>query len=187
MKITPEKVNEIVDSNYENIYYYCRIRMEEQDAKDITQEVFLALLDSYKKVEFERVRQWLYNTAYYMVVDYYKEKERRKRHFLSLEAVAGMQDPTARFIEELVEENLPENVFSEEQIFDCRAKVLMRLSDRERELYENVFVEKKSYAGLAEQLGISESTLRKRISRLTFKIRKIVKKIMSQNMSQNDS
>lgn len=186
MKITKEKINEIVDANYDSIYRYCRMRMKEQDARDITQEVFLALFDSYKKVELERVRQWLYNTAHHMTVDHYKEKERRKRRFLSLESAEEMQDPAARSVEELVEENLPENAFSEEQLSGCRAKVLMRLSDREKELYESVFVKKKSNAELAGQLGISESTLRKRISRLAFKLRGIVKEIISQNMSQNN-
>lgn len=49
------------------------------------------------------------------------------------------------------------------------------LSDAEKQLYDDYFIQKIGYAGLAEKYNKSEGALRIRISRLKFKIKTMIK------------
>ena len=76
MKITAKLLQDFAEAYYDDIYKYCR-RMgdNESDAYDLTQVVFLALNQHYSTIDYNKVRQWLYNTAHNIVVDYYKMKK----------------------------------------------------------------------------------------------------------------
>lgn len=179
MKLTEEKLQEMIEQYYDSIYRYCRIRVEEdQDAYDLAQEVFLALCRSYRKVECEGVRQWLYRTAYHKLADFYHEKSHSAKRLVSLEEVGDMPDPAMWFAQELVERRLSGEMLSSGQLEIYRAEALNLLSDLERRLYDGVFVKKKPYRMLAEEMGIHETALRKRVSRLVFKLHGIIKEIV---------
>ncbi len=45
-------------------------------AKDITQEAYLRLWENRDKIDFDKVRAWLFTTAYRLSIDYLKQKNR---------------------------------------------------------------------------------------------------------------
>ena len=67
--------NEIITSNYDAIYSFCRRRVDSDDtAYERTQTVFLAFLESYSSIEDNGHRQWLFNVAKNKIADYYRAK-----------------------------------------------------------------------------------------------------------------
>ncbi len=169
MKITAKLLQDISDAYYDDIYKYCRKRVDnEPDAYDLTQEVFLALNQYYSAIDQNRVRQWLYKTAHNIVVDYHKMKKRC--------TVVSLSD------HENEAEGTPytfDNI-SDEMIDNYKTEILDNLSDTEKELYEIVYHRKTAYSELACKYGISEATLRKRISRLHIKIIRMVRHLFDE-------
>lgn len=139
----------------------------ESDACDLTQEVFLALNHYYSTVDYDKVRQWLYNTAHNIVADYYKMKKR--------ESVLSFDECESKYVDDVIEIMDESYGVSDEMIDEYKAKILDNLSDAEMELYDSVYIQKTAYFELARKYAVSETALRKRISRLHMKIIRIVR------------
>ena len=170
MKITEKDLNQIAVDFYDAIYKYCHQRVRnDHDAYDLTQDVFLALSQSYERIEYSSCRQWLYQTAHNMVVDYYKSIRRDNERVVSIEATTK---DSLSFNVDFLEQITTDDTASHMDV------VLSHLRSKEKRLYEEVYVKKKDYHDLAKEYGISETTLRKRVSRLGRKIRKLIQVLL---------
>jgi RNA polymerase sigma factor (sigma-70 family) len=163
------KLSKIAAAYYDEIYKYCRRRVRtDDDAYDLTQEIFLALSGSFEKINAESIRKWLYVTAHNKIVDYYKSRkiETDNRIFIDI------SDDTVKLFEDFTE-NIEEN-----ELHKFKDEIEKSLTEDEYSLYRSVFFEKKRVAALVSELNITETAARKRISRLSNKIRKLIKALL---------
>ncbi len=69
--------NRSVDMFSDNIYRFILKHIRDEDkAKDIVQESFIKLWDKVKEVSFEKVRSYLFSTAYHTMIDAIRKDKR---------------------------------------------------------------------------------------------------------------
>ncbi len=163
------ELDKMTERYYDEIYKYCSRRTNnEQDALDITQIVFTILIEHYGKEEINNVKHWLLVVAKNQVNQYYRDTYQNRRYIVDNELEENLQTASYNPFEEISEQEL-----------EKMKKVIERSLDKhEQELYQAAFIEKKDYGDVAEQLNISQPTLRKRISRLKIKIKDMIKKTL---------
>lgn len=132
------------------------------DAFDVSQEVFIRLYNAAGGFRFEStLKTWLYrmckNCSYDYMRKYYKHRA------LSL-TVKGPQDETAEDIDIASECTPDEEVLRKEQIRAVREAV-KRLPEEQRDVIVLREFEGLQYSEIADILGISEGTVKSRISR----------------------
>ena len=162
----------ITEQYYDEIYKYCRRRVDADDAAyDITQNVFLALSERFTSIDKIKVRKWLYETAKNKIADYYRELQKKKDMMTDIP------------VQELDEEQYPLaydpfNHMDDEEIEKTAKSIVKNLDARDKELYLDRFVKRMGYSELAKKHGISEQNMRKRVSRLHSKIKKMILRVL---------
>ena len=169
MNIKLNQLDEIISQHYDEIFSYCRMRINNtDDVYDATQEVFLALIAQHDTVDRDKVRKWLYCVAHNVVVDYYKLNKKQQNLMERLEAAADAYDELFSDLENL----------SDKDVAKYRAAILGQLTENEQILYREIYLQHKSYSELSGQYRVSEAAMRKRVSRLSHKIRSLVKTVL---------
>ncbi len=73
--------NIAVDSFADNIYRFALKHLKnEMAAKDVVQETFLKVWEKHEQVSYEKVKSYLFTTAYHAIIDFVK-KEKRSGYF----------------------------------------------------------------------------------------------------------
>ena len=68
-------------------YIYVHLNRNAEDAKDVTQEVFLVLMKKMHRLKLdENIRMWLYRTADNVLKEFYR-KNRKYRNQVSLDSI----------------------------------------------------------------------------------------------------
>ncbi|MBE0446787.1 MAG: sigma-70 family RNA polymerase sigma factor [Actinobacteria bacterium] len=81
---------DVYRTHVERIYRYCLFRMNsDQDAEDITAEVFVRFLENYDKVEQDRILAWLFTVAGNLCIDRYRKATRLGHLEEQLEVAQG--------------------------------------------------------------------------------------------------
>ena len=162
-------VENAVSDYYNDIFYFCfSFLNDEEDARDVTQEVFLLLGEKAKELENINIRAWLYSTAKNKIMEAYREKVIRSKHVSFDEEGHAVVDPTsADFLD------IPEEV-SDETILSAKDRLISKLSPSERALYESIYEKKRTRIEVAEELNISKSAVDMRLYRLKRKIERLV-------------
>lgn len=79
METLDDTLNTIAELYYGEIFKFCLRKIpNEYEAYDVIQDVLLALIDSYSKINPEKVRKWLYETAKNKIADYFRIKLSKK-------------------------------------------------------------------------------------------------------------
>ena len=143
----------IAKQYYKMIYSYCMTDMQNDvAAKDCTQEVFFRLYVNRGKLKtFENIRAWLFRCADNVMKEY-----RRKNHF---------EVPASDEIDVPVEDSL---LISTE----IRQSIIEIVGQEDYDLLLNYYIAGTDRKLLADNLGISEFALRKRIQRIRDTLRK---------------
>ncbi len=161
IKDISKEIKAAVEEYYNEIYSYCLRRTNSRDDSfDITQSVFLALISNYPSIDDAYVRMWLYSTAKHKIADYFDELRIVREKFTPLHEADDDGDSFCSLFEEI----------SEDEIERIKNVVISYLSDGEKELYADRFIEELEYDVLAQKYRIPQATVRKRISRLRKKI-----------------
>ena len=165
-----EKLNEITEKYYLTIYKYCLRRTNnEHDALDITQNVFMILLEKYDNEEILDVKRWLMAVAKKRVERYFRDMYKTRSMFIDDELEEDIQSASYNPFEE----------FSEEEFEKMIVDINSSLDEQEQKLYEAAFVKKVDYSEIASQLNISATALRQRISRLKKKIKEMIQMMLN--------
>ena len=160
-----KKLDEITQKYYLDIYKYCLRRTNnEHDALDITQNVFMILLEKYDNEEILDVKRWLMAVAKKQVERYFRDMYKTRSLIIDNELEEDIQTASYNPFEEISEQEL------EQMILEVNSS----LDEQELILYEAVFVKMIDYPNLAEQLNISQPALRQRVSRLKKKIKDMI-------------
>ncbi|MHB1151826.1 MAG: RNA polymerase sigma factor [Eubacteriales bacterium] len=161
--------DEVASRYYDEIFNYCRRRVRSgEDAYDLTQSVFLALSERYNTIDIRCVRKWLYNVAHHKIADYYIKNKTEKEYLT--DADPALHEACFDFTEE----------YTDTEIEKYSLAILSGLNEKEQKLYNEVYCQKLLYPALAKKYNISEACLRKRISRLKYKITHLIKLLLFQ-------
>jgi RNA polymerase sigma factor (sigma-70 family) len=94
--LNAKEYNIAVDQFADNIYRFALKHLKnEMSAKDIVQDTFLKVWDKHETISFEKVKSYLFTTAYHSIIDWIK-KERRSADFDLVDASLA-SEKTAEF------------------------------------------------------------------------------------------
>lgn len=154
-----DAADKLVRLYYDEIYVFaCRQLACKEDALDLTQEIFIAALQSLPRFDSKKAsfRTWLYRIASHKVIDL----RRKQRHVLSLEELEP-PDPTD-FTQRIRDSLLLEEIET----------YVTGFSDEVQAVYRLHLYGEKTFAEIAEITRQPEATVKARYYRLLAQIRK---------------
>lgn len=160
---------------YDEVYKFCfsHLGCNENEAGDITQDVFLIFQQKCEVLEDKNIKAWLIKTAKNKVHEYYRTTKKK-------DILTDFDDNAIAYDEDeifaLFDEYFP---LSDEEIEKHKAIVLKSLTKNEQELYTKIFVEKKKYKEIAEELNTTEKAISTRALRLRNKIKMLAKLMLT--------
>lgn len=157
---------DICKDNYVKIYNYVLAKTgSKETAEDVTQEVFLIACRNKKRLlHHEKPLAFLYVTAKNLVMEYFRQS---KKVDISneIEPKSNCRDVFEQLCyekDQLIDEN------------SYRNKIIQELSEQERTLYQEYYINKKTMKIIAEEWGISEVAIRMKYVRIRKKVQRIV-------------
>jgi RNA polymerase sigma factor (sigma-70 family) len=152
-----EKFQTLVDEHKKILYKVCNSYCRDPDSRDdLAQEIILQLWRSFPKFDGRcRFSTWMYRIALNIAISFYRRETTRRRHLISGEQhlleIAGAtesQPEDVRLLYELIDE------------LDPLEKALILL-----------YLDGNSYQEIADVLGITETNVATKISRLKTKMK----------------
>ncbi len=104
--MTVKEYNISVDQFSDNIFRFALKHLRsEMSAKDIVQETFTKVWIKHNDISFEKVKSYLFTTAYHLIVDWVN-KEKRNGDFDSISQVENSISQTPFDLKEIINEAL---------------------------------------------------------------------------------
>lgn len=174
------EINEVVNRCEEyrgRLVNYClrTFSFDYATAQDIVQNAYVALYENLLKgVEIENYRAWMYRVTFYFANKVAKDVKRRNECELTDDIEIG-DDTSSLSLEDKI--NYKEKT-SDINTKEAAVRIISSLKKDERELYIMYYCENKKLKDIAEQLNVSDVTVRKRNSRLKHKLKDMIKDFM---------
>lgn len=131
----------------------CKILRDEDEAKDIVQEVFISFLNKGVDLEISTsLSAYLYSAVRYKVFDFISRRKVRQDHLSSLIAYISSGDIS-------IERAMIERETNEEI-----EKEIQNLPQKMKEIFELSRKEELSHKEIAKTLNVSDKTVKKQIS-----------------------
>ncbi|WP_316789135.1 RNA polymerase sigma-70 factor [Pedobacter frigoris] len=131
----------------------CKILKDEDEAKDIVQEVFISFLHKRADLEINiSISSYLYSAVRYKVFDFISRKKVRQDHLDSLSAY--MYSGNLSTDRALIEKEINAEI----------EKEIQNLPQKMKEVFEMSRKEELSHKEIADTLNISDKTVKKQIS-----------------------
>ena len=157
--MTAKEYNLAVDEYSDNIYRFALKHLKnEMSAKDIVQETFTKVWIKHEEVSFDKVKSYLFTTAYHAIIDWVK-KDGRNGDFEKVQHHATTEFSISIDLQEVLTEAL-------EKLPEIQRSVVL-LRD-----YEGY-----NYAEIAEITGLNESQVKVYIFRARQTIKEYIKKL----------
>lgn len=118
-------------------------------AEDILQETFVKLWDNCGRVEFDKVKSYLYTVASNMFLNLVKHEKVVHKHQQSIRHQHTNESP--------------EFIMLEKEFMEKLQRTIDSLPEKQREVFLLNRIEKKTYKEIAAQLGISVKAVEKRM------------------------
>lgn len=165
--ITKERAEEISKQYYEKIFSYClsMTKNNYDDALEITQEVFFVFSKKMDELEDNIIEHWLMAVAKKKAYEYFRRLKNEKM-------VISIEDSFSS-VDEVFSTMTKFYSYSDADIKMTIEAILKLLTEEEHELFVKKFIENKSQAEIAEEMGISVSNVSSRTGRLRSKIEKL--------------
>lgn len=165
MLIGYERAKEIADLYYNDVYHLCYSRLKkEDDAADVTQDVFLFFQEHCDELEDMHIKRWLYAVASNKIKEEFRDIAKREKELI-FGTVFGKQESA-----EIIYEMELDNIITPKEIDEKRNGIISTLNEKELELFEMAYTKNMEYKEMAKALGITESAVRTRVFRLKTKI-----------------
>ena len=178
---------QLLVANQDNVYRLAfKMTKNEQDALDISQEVFIKMYTSLQGFRGEsRFSVWLYRMTYNQCMDFLRKKSGENVVSLNKEDDDGgeyeMEIPDLR--------NIPEDNLLKKEKTKIIAESIKELPKKQYDVLVMREISDMSYSEIAETLDISEGTVKSRISRARINLANILVKkgTFPQNFRQIDT
>ncbi len=152
---------------YDQIYSYCLRRLPDREsAEDTAQEVFCAFWEGPEFTDERAALGWLFRVAKSKLSDYYRARDRR----MTNEAALSPEDLPDEAVPAVQDQALRDSLSEGFGLDGLLGEAVRSLSEEERELFRDVWIEGFTYAELSRKYGSSEGAVRTRVSRLKKKI-----------------
>lgn len=151
------------------VYNYCFYRLPtEQDAEDVTSQVFINALNSFANKQFQNTdefsfKAWLFRIAHNLVVDFYREKSKYK----TIEIDDNIIDDET--VCKDIEDHL-DGVNSVERVI----LILKRFDDCTQSIFVLKFREDMSFEEISQVINLDISTVKMKYYRALKLIKRIV-------------
>ena len=159
-----------INRYYNSIYtlIYGKTGKDKLYADECCNYIFFLFSIKADKLKDEIVYPWLLKTADNKLKEYFRQKEKDKC-VISLEEVPFV----------LVDKTeLVDRIITDRDIEAAKQKLLSLLSEEERQMYEDYFVHKLTYAEIANKLGIDRNTAAKRLHTIRKKLEEEASKVL---------
>lgn len=164
--ISFERSTEIANLYYNDIYHLCLSRLKkEENAADVTQDVFLFFQEKYNELDDDYIKAWLYKVADNKIKEQFRAIAKREKELI-FGTVFGSQTST-----DILYEMEEDNKVTPEELEEKKKTILSTLNEKELELFEMVYTKHMEYEELAKTFNISEHAVRSRVYRLKLKIK----------------
>lgn len=130
-------------------------------ADECCNAVFFLFSLKEDKIVDEAVSTWLFKTTRNKLKEYYRKKA-KDSIITNLDDVTDMLSDGSP--------DLSDIIVSDEDIDEAKEKLLSLLSPKERQLYEDYFINKMMFIEIAEKLGIDRNTASARVKRIRAKL-----------------
>lgn len=160
---------------YEKRIYSFSLGMlsDPDDAFDVSQDTFLKAYRSLNSFKGESsFYTWLYAICRNCCYDYIKQRNRRMKKSISLSEYENDDDGAAVEIPDTVSQ--PDIVLENKQARELIIEAVKALPEKHREIIVLRDFEDLSYDQIAEALGISEGTVKSRLSRARMKLQALL-------------
>lgn len=157
--MTTKEYNLAIDAYSDNIYRFALKHLKnEMSAKDVVQETFMKVWIKHEEVAYEKVKSYLFTTAYHAIVDWVN-KEKRNGDFEKVEHTATSEFSISFDLEKILNEAL-------DKLPEIQKTVVL-LRD-----YEGY-----NYAEIAEITELSESQVKVYIFRARQALKDYIKRL----------
>ena len=157
--MTTKEYNLAIDAYSDNIYRFALKHLKnEMSAKDVVQETFMKVWVKHEEVAYEKVKSYLFTTAYHAIVDWVN-KEKRNGDFEKVEHTATSEFSISFDLEKILNEAL-------DKLPEIQKTVVL-LRD-----YEGY-----NYAEIAEITELSESQVKVYIFRARQALKDYIKRL----------
>lgn len=160
-KTNPERFAPLYEKYYKQIFNYLYQRMDSKDnAFDLTSQVFLKALTHLNNYQYKGVpfASWLYRIAHNEMMQLFRQNKDKR--------VVNADVSDLRFI---CEEN--QEPFFEEYIPQLK-KLITGLNEKDLQMVELRYFEKRPFKEIAEILGITEVNAKVRMYRIIEKLKR---------------
>ena len=160
---------EAVGEFYDTVWSYA-LFLADRDrtaSEEITQNVFLCLIEKWEKISKENIGGWLFGVTRMKYREYVRAvlKDKKNLTFPVDTEEDGLSDPL---------DNVPvfDDYFTPDDgaIEEAKERILGELTGEERTLFDRRFKEKMSYEDISRELGVSENSVRMKLFRLRKKV-----------------
>jgi RNA polymerase sigma-70 factor (ECF subfamily) len=146
-----------------------------EDAKDLTQEVFIIVYNRIDKLQtHDNIGGFIYQTAKYVVANF--KRKTYKKASMETSTDVELKSNFSDVYEEL--ETIYDKRIDENQYVD---NVLESLCEEKQLLYKLYYIENKKYKEIAKILNVNEASLRMKYVRLRREIKKLTHNIAKEN------
>lgn len=165
-KYDTEAFGRLYDIYFDKIYGYVFYRVGDRaEAEDLTEQVFLKVLEAIKKFEWRNVSfvSWLFKIASNVVIDYYRRCSRMTTVPIEdyIEELQGTDDPASLAIRK----------FSQEKLY----LAISKLTDEQQEVIILKFLTNFSNAEIARTLKKSEGAVKSLQHRALSALQRVLK------------
>ncbi len=157
------ELDEFIRSNYDLIWTaaYCLANRSKESADEITQDVFLLLVQKWDTLQKDNIKAWLLAAARNKTLEYFRtEKKQSGGINICLEEVSEIPDHDSSY------------ELSEKEILKIKDELLKTLTEEERQLYNAYYEKNISYEDIVKLYSLPLFTARSKIWRITNKLYK---------------
>ncbi|WFD12316.1 RNA polymerase sigma factor [Tepidibacter hydrothermalis] len=138
-----------------------------EDAKDITQEVFVIVYNRIDELQnHENIGGFIYQTAKFLAANFKRKTIKKNSKETSINMEIGSKE--SDLYEKMI--MIYDSEIDESKYVD---NVLLMLSEDKQRLYKLYYIENKTYKEISKILNVNETSLRMRYMRLRREIKKI--------------
>ena len=165
--ITKERAEEICTEMYQKVFDFCfaASKSNYHDALEITQEVFLVFSQKSSVLEDNQIDRWLISVAKKKAMEYYSR--------LKNDAMLISLEDSFTSAEDVLSTLTKFYRISDADIKMTIEAIIKMLTKEEYELFVKKFIEQKSQAEIAREMGVSVSNISTKTARLRNKIEKL--------------
>lgn len=158
MSILDDYEKELLDISHQIIAYLEKSGVSPSQAQDVTQDVFLQILESEPSLPFDKIKAWMYRTAIRRYIDLYR-RDKRYNEILQKEF----------FTQNDLDYNEPENISELHE-------AMQHLKKEDQYLIDLYYFQGFSIKEISQINGQLQSTIKVKLMRARRNLKKYLKK-----------